>query len=146
MHPQPISLYAQLGPTDIGRLVDRLYARMNELPEAADILAMHPADLSEVKARLEAFLSTWLGGPDRFRPAYGEPFMRRRHAHVAIDSAARDAWMLCLRHALEDVVTDLSLRAELLQHFQAMAEHLRNRADPGQTLTQGCQCGGASAF
>lgn len=140
----PSTLYARLGDAGIERLVERLYHWMAVLPEAREVLAMHPADLGEVKARLRAFLSTWLGGPDRFRPAYGEPFMRRRHFGVPIDSAARDGWMLCLRRALDEVVADPTLHAELLAAFAAMADHLRNRADPGQERPAhaGCSCGG----
>lgn len=101
---------------------------MQVLPEASDVLAMHHADLGEVKARLRAFLSGWLGGPERFRASYGEPRMRRRHFAFAIDNAARDGWMLCLRRAVDEEVEDPQLGAELKAAFQAMADHLRNTA------------------
>ena len=62
---RPETLYARLGGEPaIGRLVDRIYHWMQVLPEASDVLAMHHADLGEVKARLRAFLSGWLGGPN----------------------------------------------------------------------------------
>lgn len=126
---RPETLYARLGgEPGIGRLVDRIYHWMQVLPEASDVLAMHHADLGEVKARLRAFLSGWLGGPERFRASYGEPRMRRRHFAFVIDNAARDGWMLCLRRAVDEEVEDPQLGAELKAAFQAMADHLRNTA------------------
>lgn len=137
------TLYQRLGgEPGITRLVDRIYHWMQVLPQAADVLAMHHADLTEVKLRLRAFLSGWLGGPDQFRPAYGEPHMRRRHFAFAIDSAARDAWMTCLCKAVDEVVDEAQLAEELKAAFQAMADHLRNvsSAADGQPLST-CSCG-----
>ena len=44
-------------------LVERFYRKMDELPEAARIRAMHPDDLTVSKDKLARFLSGWLGGP-----------------------------------------------------------------------------------
>ena len=65
-------LYARLGDAGIEQLVDRLYHWMEHLPEAHEAHRLHGPDLGEVKRRLGAFLSGWLGGPDRYRPLYGE--------------------------------------------------------------------------
>lgn len=147
------SLHARLGDTGIAQLVDRLYARMATLPEVRPVWQMHHGDLTQTKARLRAFLSGWLGGPDRYTPQYGMPRMRRRHLAFSIGRSERDQWMLCLRMALDDTVADGALRAELDAAFSAMAEHLRNREGPDterqerpsppQTATNGshrCQC------
>lgn len=85
------SPYAQLGPEGIARLVDALYDWMAVLPEAEDVMRMHPADMGEVKTRLRAFLGAWLGGPDEYTPAYGEARMRMRHLPFAIGRKERDA-------------------------------------------------------
>lgn len=134
--------YQYLGDAGIDQLVERIYHWMVILPEAEAAMRLHHPDMSEVKRRLSAFLSGWLGGPDRFRPLYGEPFMRRRHMAFPIDSAARDAWMAAFVRALDEVVSEPQLKAQLLARFQAMADHLRNRADPGARPTHtGCSCG-----
>ena len=136
-----VSPYDQLGEAGIDRLVERIYHWMAELPEAEAAMRLHHPDMSEVKQRLAAFLSGWLGGPDRFRPLYGEPFMRRRHMAFPIDSAARDAWMAAFRKALDEVVDEPGLHAWLLARFQAMADHLRNRADSSAPQAHtGCSC------
>lgn len=109
-----IDLYARLGPDGIARLVDRLYHWMTVLPEAHASHLLHRADLSEVSRRLTAFLSGWLGGPDQYRAAYGEPMMRRRHFAFPIGPAERDAWMAALSRALDEVTAaDPELHAAL---------------------------------
>ena len=135
------SYQAAGGIDGLRRLVDDFYRLMDERPEAAALRALHPADLSAARDKLACFLSGWLGGPDRFRPLYGEPFMRRRHMAFPIDSAARDAWMAAFRKALDEVVDEPGLHAWLLARFQAMADHLRNRADSSAPQAHtGCCC------
>ena len=59
----------------------------------------------------------------------------------SIDSAARDAWMACMRQALAEEVTDAPLRAELEAAFWKIADFIRNtethgerRAHPGRPM------------
>jgi len=133
--------YARLGEDGIAALVDRLYVVMADLPQARSIWAMHPADMDEVKARLRGFLSGWLGGPDHYTALYGEPRMRQRHRHFSIGSDERDAWMACLRIALNDTVDDPALRDGLDRRFAAMADHLRNRVEAADdTDRMHCHC------
>lgn len=134
------TLYERLGEDDLHRLVERIYHWMAILPDAQAAMDLHHPDTSEVQRRLSAFLSGWLGGPDLFRPAYGEPFMRRRHMAFPIGVAERDAWMTAFRRALTEVVTDPDIRAELDARIAAMADHLRNRAESGSTHVGSCAC------
>lgn len=122
--------YDDIGADGVEQLVERFYHHMRVQPEAATILAMHPGDLSSTKAVLRDFLTMWLGGPDLFRPSHGEPFLRRRHLRFAIDAAARDAWMQCMRRALEEVIADPRLREQLEGSFQRTADHMINRQSP----------------
>lgn len=125
----PASLYERIGgePT-LTRVAERLYEWMKALPEAAQVHAMHTTDLGETRARLTAFLSGFFGGPDRYRPQFGEPLMRRRHMAFAIGPLERDVWLGCMRHALADVITDPGLREEAFARIAQFAEHMRNRA------------------
>jgi hypothetical protein len=52
--------------------------------------------------------------------------MCRRHAPFAIGPTERDAWMLCLDSALDEVVLDEALRAGLRQAVAAMADRIRS--------------------
>lgn len=119
--------YARLGGQDaVVRLVDAFYRAMDELPQARDIRAMHEADLGPTRRLLTRYLSEWMGGPRLYTPDRGPPKLRRRHMPFAIDAAARDAWMDCMRLALAQTCADAGLRAELEAAFAKVAEALRN--------------------
>lgn len=141
--PRQPALYQKIGgEAVVRRFVDRLYFWMEILPEAHEVWLMHPANMAEIKARLCAFLSTWWGGEDIYRQHYGEPFMRRRHMPFAIDPEARDAWLLCARKALDEVMIEPEDRQLVYQTLATMAEHMRNR-EPGGVPSQhqcGCSC------
>ncbi len=114
------------GEQGIQKLVDRFYELMDELPEAREIRALHPADLSNAKSRLYMFLSGWLGGPPLYEERFGHPRLRQKHISFPIGDAARDAWMLCMTRALDEVVADSALRIQLTQSFFKTADFLRN--------------------
>ena len=50
------------GSTTIDRLVDRFYGRMDTLPEAKIIRAMHADDLGLIRDVLKRYLTEWAGG------------------------------------------------------------------------------------
>ncbi|MEX8518172.1 MAG: group II truncated hemoglobin [Leptothrix sp. (in: b-proteobacteria)] len=126
--------YQRLGGHEtIVQLVDAFYRAMDRLPEAATIRAMHAPDLSHTKAVLVAYLSEWTGGPKLYAPLRGAPMLRRRHQPFDIDASARDAWMLCMRTAMAEVVADTGLRDELDAAFYKIADFIRNTEHGGST-------------
>ena len=59
-----VSMFERLGGTvTIDRLVESFYRRMDTLPDAAIIRAMHPSDLESTKQVLKRYLTEWTGGP-----------------------------------------------------------------------------------
>ncbi|NMF90070.1 group II truncated hemoglobin [Aromatoleum petrolei] len=132
MHPQSPKVAANANPhyeklggePAVRRLVERFYELMDELPEAVAIRAMHPQDLGHSKEKLFMFLSGWLGGPPLYAERHGPPRLGRAHARFGVDSAARDAWMLCMTRALEEQVADVELRAQLVAAFAKVAESI----------------------
>lgn len=115
------------GEAGIRRLVERFYALMDTLPEARAIRALHQPDLSHAKERLFMFLSGWLGGPPLYAERFGHPRLRQKHLPFPIGEAERDAWMLCMTRALEELVPDDNFRAQLTQAFFKTADFMRNR-------------------
>jgi hemoglobin len=115
------------GEGAVRRLVERFYQLMNELPEARAIRAMHPEDLASSQEKLFLFLSGWLGGPPLYTERYGPPRLRQKHLPFPIDAPARDAWMACMRQALEEQVKDSELRSQLTAAFFKTADFLRNQ-------------------
>ncbi|MDR0480650.1 MAG: group II truncated hemoglobin [Gallionellaceae bacterium] len=120
--------YERIGGAEkVRALVHRFYQLMDELPEAYGIRKLHAEDLSGAEEKLFKFLSGWMGGPQLYVQEYGHPMLRRRHFPFAIDDAERDQWMLCMTQALDDVVSDAALRAELVAAFTKVANHMRNQ-------------------
>jgi len=124
------TLYERIGGEDvIRRLVQRFYQHMDELSESKQIRDMHAPDLEKAEEKLFMFLTGWMGGPALYMEKYGHPRLRMRHMPFAINESARDQWMLCMKHALDEVVEEQALRDELMAAFYSVADFMRNRPD-----------------
>jgi hemoglobin len=119
--------FDRLGGLDaVQALVEAFYKAMDTRADATLIRAMHEPDLRATQAVLVKYLCEWMGGPKLYTPERGAPALRRRHHPFPIDSAARDAWMACMRQALAEVCPDPALRAELEAAFYKVADFMRN--------------------
>ncbi len=87
--------------TGIRQLVEDFYRIMDSWHGAANVRAMHKADLSESEDKLVCFLSGWLGGPRLYQERYGSISIPAFHAQWPIDAAARDAWLGCMQQAID---------------------------------------------
>ena len=126
---EPASIYERMGGhTAVAALVDRFYDLMDTLPEEATIRAMHPDDLDSSRAKLTLFLMMWTGGPKAYMEARGHPRMRARHLPFAIGDAEADAWMLCMRQAMDEQIESAQIRVYLDGAFHRMALHMRNQS------------------
>ncbi len=122
------SPYDRIGGEEaLRRIVDRFYDIMDSAPEAAGIRAMHAADLAPMGERLFEFLSGWLGGPSLYHRRADAKCIVSAHRSFAIGAAERDAWMMCMRCALEDCGVAADLRQLLDPALLRMAEAFRNR-------------------
>src|SRR3974377_2484078 len=96
-----ISMFERIGgAVTIERLVEAFCRRMETLPEASTIRAMHAPDLGPTKSVLKRYLCEWTGGPKLYSVEKGHPRLRQRHMRFQIGEAERDAWLLCMRGAL----------------------------------------------
>ncbi len=129
--PASIPFHRIGGQATVDRLVDNFYDRMETLPEAAVIRALHPQDLSGIRTILKKYLAEWLGGPPAYSQERGHPRLRARHLPFSIGDEERDAWMFCMRGALEEVVTDVPAREWILQKLTPLADWMRNRSPAG---------------
>jgi len=127
---EELSQFTRIGGTEaVDHLVEAFYARVDTLPEARTIRAMHANDLTETKNVLKRYLGEWMGGPRLYSQERGHPRLRRRHIGFKIGEQERDAWLLCMRGALDEVVADAALRETLFQAFAKLADWMRN--EPG---------------
>jgi hemoglobin len=125
--PRPTAYQIVGGEDVVRRIADRFYDIMDSAPEAAGIRALHARDLTAVRERLFEFLSAWLGGPPLYFQRPGGKCIMSAHRPFAIGAAEREAWMMCMRRALEEVGVPADYRSVLEEAFQRMAEAFRNR-------------------
>lgn len=125
-----ISMFERIGgAVVIDRLVEAFYGRMDTLPEARAIRAMHAIDLGPTKIVLKRYLTEWTGGPKLYSVEKGHPRLRQRHMGFPIGEAERDAWLLCMRSALDEAVADDSAREEIYATLAKLADWMRNQAN-----------------
>ena len=122
-------MYERIGGAEtVDRLVESFYGRMDSLAEASSIRALHGPDLGPTKATLKLYLCEWLGGPAHYSAAKGHPRLRQRHMHVQIGEAERDAWLLCMKGAMEETIADVDARREIFLVIEKLANWMRNTA------------------
>lgn len=117
------------GEAPVRALARRFYEVMFEREPA--LTRVHTCDADgrvsqEMQDRFALFLVGWLGGPQTYTETHGHPRLRMRHGHVAIDVAMRDAWLRCMRAAMDDQGITGELRAFLDARFAELADFLRN--------------------
>ena len=124
-----ISMFERVGgAVTIDRLVEGFYRRMNTLPEPERIRAMHAVDLGPTKNVLKRYLSEWMGGPKLYSAEKGHPRLRQRHMGFKIGEQERDAWLLCMKGALEESIADVESRQEIYALLAKLADWMRNQA------------------
>lgn len=118
------------GEIAVRALVERFYDAMGESEPA--LARLHACDAEGnvdrgSRDRFALFLVGWLGGPQDYVVQHGHPRLRMRHAKVPVDIAMRDAWLRCMRRAMEETAVEAELRAWLEQRFAEVADFMRNR-------------------
>ena len=83
-------------------------------------------DLHGAGRRLQMFLSQYWGGPTTYSKERGHPRLRRRHAPFHISKVEHDAWLLCMKDAVDGLELADDLRDELWQYLEAAAAGMIN--------------------
>ena len=118
------TLYDAVGGTEFfTELVARFYARVS-----ADLLLrpLYPDDLTDAQRHLALFLQQYWGGPGTYSQERGHPRLRQRHVPFVIGEPERDAWFAHMAAALDSLVTERGIPADL---EAAMLDHFANAAD-----------------
>ncbi|AEA26947.1 globin [Pseudonocardia benzenivorans] len=96
----PQNFYAEVGPDTIRRIVARFY---EQVAEDEMLRAMYPEeDLGPAEERFRMFLEQYWGGPRTYSDLRGHPRLRMRHAPFRIGPMQRDAWLRCMRVAVDE--------------------------------------------
>ena len=117
------------GADKIKAIVETFYDVMSEQEPA--LARLHPCDEAgivsrESRDRFALFFIGWLGGPDDYVNIHGHPRLRRRHAHLTVDEAMRDAWIRSMTVALDAHAVRGDVRAFLDARLYEVADFLRN--------------------
>ena len=122
----PFALFG--GAAAVGQLTRRLYQIMEEDPAAERIRAMHGEDLQAVAIHVASFLTGWLGGPRDYFEDPARPCIRSAHRPFDIGPEDRDAWMACMRRALDEQEgLDPQLKQAFDKAIYQLADGLRQR-------------------
>ena len=122
--------YELVGGTEaVLALAERFYDIMSE--REPELARLHPCTpeghvAREPRDRFALFLVGWLGGPDDYVQKHGHPRLRMRHGRVAVNVAMRDAWMRCMKAAMDERGITGDVRAFLDARFAEVADFMRN--------------------
>ncbi|MFD0868034.1 Truncated BHb [Chlamydia abortus] len=121
----PGTIYEAIGGAEaVRRLVEAFYPKVQAHPLLSPIF---PEDITPVMEKQYMFLSQFFGGPPLYTEAYGHPMMRARHLPFPITPERAEAWLACMRQALEETVEDESLRMLMLERLSGPAYHFVNQ-------------------
>jgi hemoglobin len=121
----PENFYAEVGGAPV---FDKIVARFYELVRENEVLRpLYPEqDLGPAEVRLRMFLEQYWGGPRTYSDQRGHPRLRMRHAPFRIGPIERDAWLACMRVAVDEAGLDEPHRAQLWQYLQYAAASMVN--------------------
>jgi hemoglobin len=120
-------VYDVIGEEGFKQLIHQFYA---QVPSDPILGPMYPKeDLAGAEERLRDFLIGRFGGPQRYVEQRGHPRLRMRHMPFAIDTVARDRWVMLMNRALDE--TKLPSEATLLlrDFFAGVATFMINRSN-----------------
>jgi hemoglobin len=121
----PQNFYAEVGGAEtFRRIVGRFYQLVADDPV---LRPLYPEeDLGPAEGRLRMFLEQYWGGPRTYSEQRGHPRLRMRHAPFRIGPIERDAWLRCMRIAVDEANLDDEHRAMLWQYLEMAAASMVN--------------------
>ena len=120
-----MSFYEQVGgEATFHRIVERFYA---EVAKDELLRPLYPEeDLGPAEERLRLFLMQYWGGPHTYSDQRGHPRLRMRHAPFKIGPAERDAWLRCMRIAVDSEGLAPEHRDQLWEYLEMAANSTMN--------------------
>jgi hemoglobin len=121
----PQSFYEAVGGEEtFRRIVGRFYA---EVAKDEVLRPLYPEeDLGPAEERLRLFLIQYWGGPHTYSDQRGHPRLRMRHAPFTIGPIERDAWLRCMRVAVDEERLAEPARAQLWEYLEMAANSMLN--------------------
>ncbi len=112
------------GEETFHRIVARFY---EEVAKDEILRPIYPdEDLGPAEQKLRLFLMQYWGGPHTYSEARGHPRLRMRHAPFVIGPLQRDAWLRCMRVAVDEAGLSEPHRKQLWEYLEMAANSLLN--------------------
>jgi hemoglobin len=121
----PEQFYNEVGGAETFRaIVARFYEQVADDPV---LRPLYPEeDLGPAEQRLRMFLEQYWGGPRTYSEQRGHPRLRMRHAPFRIGLIERDAWLRCMRVAVDEAGLDDEHRTTLWRYLEMAATSMVN--------------------
>ncbi|WFG42712.1 globin [Pseudonocardia alni] len=121
----PQNFYAEVGGAPVfHRIVHRFY---EEVARDEVLRPLYPEeDLGPAEDRLRLFLEQYWGGPRTYSDQRGHPRLRMRHVPFKIGPIERDAWLRCMRIAVDEENLSPEHREQLWNYLQYAAASMQN--------------------
>jgi len=119
------SFYEQIGGQQtFSQLVSHFYGLVAIDPI---LRPMYPeSDLKAAALRLQLFLEQYWGGPATYSEQRGHPRLRMRHAPFHISRVEHDAWIKCMKQAVDGLAVEQSLKDQLWSYLSQAAAAMIN--------------------
>jgi len=112
------------GEQTFRRIVSRFYEQVADDPV---LRPLYPdPDLGPAAEKLRMFLEQYWGGPRTYSQQRGHPRLRMRHAPFRITPVEHDAWLRCMRIAVDEADLDEAHRRTLWDYLEMAAASLVN--------------------
>ncbi|HEU5471175.1 MAG TPA: globin [Actinophytocola sp.] len=125
MSTEQQSFYEAVGGEEtFRRIVGRFY---REVATDEILRPLYPdEDLGPAEEKLRLFLMQYWGGPHTYSEQRGHPRLRMRHAPFVVGPLQRDAWLRCMRVAVDEAGLSEAHRRQLWEYLEMAANSLLN--------------------
>ncbi|GAK10141.1 globin [Geomicrobium sp. JCM 19038] len=122
---QPTSLFERLGGTEaLERVIGTFYDYVSEHP---DLSPLFPEELTETKRKQVQFMTQFTGGQPLYTAEHGHPRLRARHLPFEITPRRAEAWLVCMKLAIEDHDLPQEATEEWFHRLSLTASHMVNQ-------------------
>lgn len=88
------------GAATIRKLVEAFYPKVYRDP---DLSPLFPKGVEDIMHKQYLFLTQFTGGESLYSNQYGPPQMQRRHLAFEVTPRRAEAWLRCMKEAMDDI-------------------------------------------
>jgi len=112
-----------IGEERLHKLVETFYYHVHRHPLLKPIF---PDDLTETIRKQKQFLTQYLGGEPLYTEEHGHPRLRARHIPFEITPERANAWLQCMKTAMDETQLEGDIREFLFNRLILTAKHMVN--------------------